>query len=98
MVSNFSPIQPFCSTLPLIPQHLTIPKTPFNFAAFLPLKLMNPKLLPRITTSQKDKAPITILVDNQLTSFLEQMTIDSSPKALSTNSKQELSLRLSLVI
>ena len=77
MVTTFSPIQP-----------LTISKTLFNSAAFLPLELMNLKPLPRITkTSQKDKAPITILADNQLTSFLQQMITNSTPKTFSTNSK-----------
>ena len=65
MVMTFSPIQPFGSILPPIPQPLTMPKTLFNSTAFLPPNLMNPKPLFKINkTSQKDKASIAVLIDN----------------------------------
>ena len=44
--TQFSSNQPFGITLPSIPQPLTVTKSPYNSAAFLPPELLNPKTLP----------------------------------------------------
>ena len=90
MITAFSPIQPFHLTLPSIPQPLIVTKSPFNSATFLPLKLMNPKPLPKINkTLQKDKAPIAFLKENQLTNFLKERTTDFNSKFFSEILEQE---------